>query len=111
MQVSCHCGNQTIRVAKPDEVTVCTCSICRRYGAIWGYYAPGDAEIQSNGESAYAWGDKDIEFVRCDLCGCVTHYRTRPDHSTPVVAVNFRMVDAAEIADIPVREFDGANLL
>jgi len=111
MQVRCHCGNHKIEAAPPVQVTTCTCSICSRYGAIWGYYQPNDVTITMVGEAAYAWGEKELEFVRCEHCGCVTHYRTLPDNPKPLIAINFRMAPAADIADIPVREFDGANLL
>lgn len=111
MRISCHCGNHQIDVAPPEQVTICSCSICSRYSAIWGYYDPADVKMSLVSEASYAWGDKQIEFVRCDKCGCVTHYRTFANDPKPLIAVNFQMVGAADIGGIPVREFDGANLL
>jgi hypothetical protein len=36
---SCHCGAIKVKVAsKPRQLTSCNCSICRRYGTLWGYY-------------------------------------------------------------------------
>jgi len=112
MNLKCHCGNISIQIdSKPDTLTVCNCSICHRYGSIWGYYNPNRVEINVGGLgfSAYIWGDKCIEFVHCKQCGCVTHYQTLQGDLDPRIAVNFRMMDSIELENIPVRKFDGAS--
>jgi len=39
IEASCHCGAVRFAVeAAPDDVNDCNCSICRRYGTLWGYY-------------------------------------------------------------------------
>ncbi|TVZ37423.1 hypothetical protein P886_1764 [Alteromonadaceae bacterium 2753L.S.0a.02] len=113
MEVKCHCGNIAISVDLPKQVTSCNCSICSRYQTLWAYYAPGDVEISvaENGEQNYCWGDRELEFVRCAHCGCITHYRTVAGEGEAKVAVNFRMVDAELIANIPIRYFNGKELL
>ena len=113
MKTSCHCGNITIEVAPPVQVTSCNCSICTRYQALWGYYPPDQVrvEVQADGESVYAWGDRELEFVRCANCGCVTHYRTLPGQPKPKIGVNFRMVLEDSVEGVPVRHFDGKNML
>lgn len=113
MKTSCHCGRIKIEVATPAQVTICNCSICSRYQALWGYYQPQQVriEVQGESESVYQWGDKELGFVRCSNCGCVTHYRTLPGQPDPRIAVNFRMVVDDSVADIPVRYFDGKNTL
>jgi hypothetical protein len=112
MKTSCHCGNISIEVEAPTQVTVCNCSLCCRYQALWGYYAPQEVKIDSRPgcENAYIWGDKELEFIRCSHCGCVTHYRTLPDQPDPRIAVNFRMALDNTVADIPVRYFDGKSM-
>lgn len=42
IEASCHCGAVVLEVddSPPVEVNDCHCSICRRYGALWAYYAP-----------------------------------------------------------------------
>src|SRR4051812_9445759 len=57
---SCHCGRVSVEVQRaPTEVTSCNCSICRRLGTLWAYYAPADVRVV--GETAtYQWGDKTI---------------------------------------------------
>ena len=113
MHLKCHCSNIEIEVeTKPDTLTVCNCSICSRYGSIWGYYPPADTaiEIGDAGAGSYLWGDKCIEFVHCKACGCVTHYQTLEGDKNPKVGVNFRMAAPCDIANISIRHFDGASM-
>jgi len=108
-----HCSNVEIEVKdKPGTLTICNCSICNRYGSVWGYYPPADTTIKIGkaGASSYLWGDKCIEFMHCNKCGCVTHYQTLAGDEDPKVGVNFRMASPGEIAGISVRHFDGASM-
>ena len=57
---------------------------------------------------AYLWGDKTIEFYHCKYCGCVTHYESIEKDDNSRIAVNARTMLPADIADVPVRTFDGA---
>jgi hypothetical protein len=43
----------------------CNCTLCRRYGAIWAYYKPGEVKIVQGGDStvAYVWGNKWLAFI------------------------------------------------
>ena len=113
MKIHCHCQNIKIEAPEPERLTICNCSICSRYQALWGYYTPNSVTINvgQHGEKAYCWGDQCIEFVSCGYCGCITHYRTLDKDPRPRIAVNFRMVDEETVADIPIRHFDGKNLL
>jgi hypothetical protein len=58
----------------PTEVTSCNCSICRRYGVLRAYYAPGQMPIMGETTGVYAWDDESIEFHRCRTCASVTHW-------------------------------------
>lgn len=108
---ACHCGDVTIEVArKPSQLTECNCSICHRYGVMWAYYTRKSVTITC-GEGAlyaYAWGDRELEFFHCNNCGCVTHYESMVKNEDSRVAINARMLDRADIRDIPRRKFDGA---
>ena len=111
MNLSCHCGSVKIEVAnKPKSLTSCNCSVCNRYGALWGYYNPEQVlvDIGEGGISKYCWGDKCINFIHCDICGCITHYETTEKVSDAKVVVNFRMANPSEIEGIKIRKFDGA---
>ncbi|WP_394204471.1 GFA family protein [Shewanella waksmanii] len=111
MQLNCHCGNVRITLAhSPSSLTSCNCSICFRFAALWGYYAPADVTIAvANSVTAYQWGDKCIDFFHCDICGCATHYLTTNKVADTKYGINFRMADAKECQAIPVRHFDGAD--
>jgi hypothetical protein len=108
----CHCGAVSLEVAnKPESLTECNCSICRRYGAQWAYYTRETARINHapGAVSRYSWSDREIEFFHCNRCGCMTHYESMEKPPDSRIAVNTRMFTAAETAQVPVRHFDGAD--
>ena len=72
IRASCHCGAVVIEADRaPRGFTECNCSICRRLGARWAYYTRKSVRIVAGAEqvAAYVWGDKRIEFYRCQACG------------------------------------------
>ncbi len=112
MELTCHCGNITLKVRQPPtEMASCNCSICRRYGALWAYYPPDEVSVVSRDRPAvsYLWGDKEVAFQHCGGCGCVTHYRTLPHCQSDVLAINLRMADTALLDTLPLRRIDGAR--
>ncbi len=123
---SCHCGAVTWRLTDPPEsATLCNCSICRRYSAVWAYGWLGhDIFIDGSGADArqsYVHGDREIAFHRCATCGCVTDWTSLvpdtdftgdsdgPPGPRTRIAVNMRLADPAAVADISLRLFDGAD--
>lgn len=112
MEMSCHCGNLQLKVAYPPEsLNSCNCSICRRYGSLWAYYAPDQVEIAAGSQAAvpYRWGEGYLDFMHCPVCGCVTHYTSTDKVEEPKTGVNFRMASPADIQGIRIRHFDGAD--
>jgi hypothetical protein len=111
INASCHCGAVQIEMdSLPGTLTQCTCSICRRYGALWAYCTRRSARVTSGrGAGAYVWGDKLIEFYHCSHCGCLTHYESVEKLEDSRLAVNARMLPAAAIAGLRIRTFDGAD--
>lgn len=112
MEIKCHCGNVSLKVASfPKDVGECNCSICHRYAAYWAYYSPEQVLVSYAKEKPtfYCWGDKEVEFYRCSLCGCVTHYITTPKCDDEILAVNMRMAESDVLAGIPVRKINGAS--
>ncbi|SHO57031.1 GFA family protein [Vibrio quintilis] len=110
MEVICHCGNVHIELPSiSEEVGQCNCSICRRYGALWAYYSPDEVKTVFTKEKTvfYIWGDREVEFHRCPLCGCITHYITTPKCDERIFAVNMRMAENDILEGISVREIDG----
>ena len=112
LTASCHCGAVNIELSeKPQSLTVCNCSICHKIGAQWAYYTRQQANVMCapGAVSAYLWGDKCIEFYHCNTCGCTTHYESVEKDSGSRIALNACMLEPDEIADIPVRKFDGRS--
>ncbi|ABS27021.1 GFA family protein [Anaeromyxobacter sp. Fw109-5] len=110
LTATCHCGAVRVELPRrPRSLTSCNCSICRRYGTLWAYYKPSSIRVvcAAGATSSYSWGHRTIRFVRCDTCGCVTHYERdgSPERS---VGVNARNVDPAELGSVRVRRLDGA---
>ncbi|USP07210.1 aldehyde-activating protein [Vibrio sp. LQ2] len=108
----CHCGNISLEIPRlTTTATECNCSICRRYGALWGYFTQPEVKVidQGAGLEQYVWGDQCIEFQRCKGCGCVTHYKAAPGTGSERLAVNYRMFDAVVQQALTIRHFDGAD--
>lgn len=119
MKLSCHCGKVTLVVTHvPETLTSCNCSVCHRFGSLWGYYTPEQVQVNaitddaSDSElatKAYKWGEEYIEFHHCSHCGCLTHYLTTDKVPEAKYGVNFRMAPSNQIKDIKMRHFDGAD--
>jgi len=110
INASCHCGAIQIEIRrKPRTLTDCNCSICRRYGALWAYYQAGDIRVRGGrgARASYVWGERNIRFVRCRACGCITHWEaTNPAFER--VGVNARNFPPEVLKGIRVQRFDGA---
>lgn len=114
MKASCHCGAITLTVpGKPQEINDCQCTICRRYGAAWGYYNRNDVKFdikEGAGVKKYVWGDGDHSFDFCDNCGCVCYWypvdtSVEKDEAKPLedrykMGVNTRMMDPDLLRDV-----------
>ena len=111
IEASCHCGAVHFAVeTAPDQVNDCNCSICRRYGALWAFYPREDVRLSGHPEhtTGYVWGERTIETFRCNGCGCVTHWEPFRPEATKL-SVNMRNFDPAEIGQVRLRRFDGAD--
>lgn len=108
----CHCGNVSLQVPAITEFgTTCTCSICFRYGVIWGYYRKNEVcvRVSESDLMTYRHGDCLIDFNRCAVCGCVTHYCGTENSASETIAVNFRMFEPDLQQKLTLRTFDGAR--
>jgi hypothetical protein len=92
-------------------LTRCNCSICRRYGALWAYYAANSVSIEApkGGLSGYSWKRKIRTYYRCRTCGCVTHYRYRKKRRNGTVAVNAVNFAPSALVGARIRHLDGAS--
>jgi hypothetical protein len=108
---TCHCGAVSIRLpAPPAEVTCCNCSVCRRYGVLWGYFPISGVIFTPDPlpTDTYAWNGRNVDFHRCRTCGCVTHWFPRSP-SRDRLGVNMRLVDPEILAEAAIRHKDSAG--
>jgi hypothetical protein len=109
VQGSCHCGAVEITVDHPPtQVTSCNCSICRRLGTLWAYYAPASVTV-TGPTTTYRRGDKTIEFHHCATCGCTTHWSPLPHRTQDRIGINARLLAPEILAAARVRRLDGAS--
>ncbi len=109
----CHCGAvHWEHDGLPESVTVCNCTMCRRYGALWAYDYDGEGirVFAHDGDlTAYVSGDRMLGVYFCTTCGNVSHWRglsPEADGRTRI-AVNMRLADPADVQAIPLKRFDG----
>ena len=99
VQASCHCGTVTLQPpSRPREINECQCTLCRRYGAAWAYYDPKEVVVKvadSSPTRTYCWGDRDLEFHFCSVCGCVTHWKSIRESSE--MGVNTRLMNPEDV--------------
>jgi hypothetical protein len=108
IESSCVCGAVRLAISRaPDELVDCNCSICRRYAALWAYYSLKDVIVPGGLTDTFMQGPKKIEFHRCKICGCVTHWS--PKDQRDRMGVNARLLDPEVVARARLRHLDGAN--
>lgn len=110
LEGSCHCGTVKWNFdGRPESATACNCTVCRRYGVLWAYDYDGE-RIKTSGETAvYIRGDRSIGFHFCPTCGCVAYWRAIEVNAEGRrrIAVNLRLAEPDEVADVPVEHFEG----
>lgn len=110
---SCHCGKVTWAFeGDPGSATACNCTVCRRYGVLWGYDYEGERIAVAGPTQAYRRGRATLGFHFCPDCGCVAYWRA----SEPAadgrrrIAVNLRLAERPEqVAALPIDHFDGLD--
>jgi hypothetical protein len=106
---SCHCGAVRWRFeGEPEGATACNCTVCRRYGVLWGYDYEGEWIRVSGPTQAYARGTE-VGFHFCPTCGCVAYWRAlQPgEGGRRRIAVNLRLAEPEAVAAIAIDHFDG----
>jgi hypothetical protein len=76
---------------------------------LWAYGYDGE-RVETTGETtAYIWGDGTIGFHFCPNCGCVAFWRALDTSAEGRrgIAVNLRLAEPDEVAQIPIRHFEG----
>lgn len=116
---SCHCGRTRFALARlPDTLIACSCSYCRKSGAMWAFMEPEAVRMTTaeDTRALYRWGRREVAHHFCDRCGCATHAvspvfgRGGADFSRTRVGLNARLFDDFDTAALPVLSMDGRNL-
>jgi hypothetical protein len=105
LTATCHCGAVRIEVDDtPTYLNECHCSICRRYGVRWAYYAPSAVRIISAADAIemYSHGERNLGFYRCASCGCVTHW-SELGQPGDRMGLNGNLFPPSAISAVPVR--------
>jgi hypothetical protein len=106
---TCHCGAVHIELPEaPTVLTSCNCSMCRRLGGLWSYYAPRDVRI-TGATVTYRWGDKTLDLHHCATCGCTTHWSPIGTTDPNRMGINIRLFAPEVVAAARIRRVDGAN--
>jgi hypothetical protein len=109
-QGSCHCGRVAFELdALLDYAMECSCSLCRRVGALWHGASEQNLRI-TTGETEltlYQFNTMTAMHYSCRHCGVHPFSRPRLDPSR--WAVNVRCIDGVDPTSLPLRKFDGAN--
>lgn len=106
---TCHCGAvRWTMTSEIDGATACNCTVCRRYGTLWGYDYDGEGIVVSGETRSYVRG-RALEFHFCGTCGCVAYWRAREldEAGRRRIAVNLRLAEPALVAQVPIDHFDG----
>lgn len=109
---ACLCGAVRWQFrATPESATACSCTACRRYGALWAYDYEGEGIDASGSTTSYVRGDS-LGFHFCAQCGCVAYWRALKTNAKGQrrIAVNLRLADPKAVADdVAIRHFDGLD--
>jgi len=112
LTATCHCGAVKVHVPRrPESLTDCNCSICRRYAARWAYYPDAEVKLVADPDTTddYVWGERTQKFIRCRHCGCVMQWKKLEVADDTWTGVNARNFEPAELEGIAVRLLDGAD--
>jgi Uncharacterized conserved protein len=109
---ACLCGGVRWRFrGKIPDATICNCTACRRYGALWAYDYDGEAITVVDREELlvpFARGTS-LSFNFCSRCGNLVSWRglNSDGDGRTRIAVNLRLAEPDTVAAVPLLRFDG----
>lgn len=112
-QGGCHCGGIAFELdAEVGEAYDCNCSLCRKRGALLGFF-PRGALVLTTPESAlgtYTFNKHHIRHHYCPTCG-VSPFSEGADPRTgaEMAAVNLRCLPEVDLASLDIKQVDGAS--
>ena len=112
---TCHCGaaGWTLQ-GDPGPATVCNCTLCCRFGALWAYDYENERIRIAGPATSYIRADEPnpcLAILFCPACGCVICWRGLHDDAQGRrrIAVNLRLAPPSAVADLPICRFDGLD--
>ncbi|WEK47943.1 MAG: aldehyde-activating protein [Candidatus Andeanibacterium colombiense] len=113
--LSCLCGQIRLETAtRPDYINECNCTLCRKSGARWAYFAPSEVTVTgaTRGWSRTDKAEPGAEVQSCPTCGATTHFVLTPamvaKHGNTMMGVNMQLAEESDLAGIELRFPDGA---
>ena len=114
MTLSCLCGQVRVTAPGPPPfINACNCTMCRKVGARWGYFAPSDVRIDgpTRGYCRADKADPNAEVHFCAACGSTTHFVLTAaavlKFGNTLMGVNMGLADERELSGVEVRYPDG----
>jgi hypothetical protein len=108
----CHCGAVKYEVnMELGEVLSCNCSLCAKMGSLLKFVPIEEFKLLS-GEDVlvdYQFNKKIIHHVFCPTCGIHSFSRAELADGKSMAAINVRCLDDIDVAELPVKYFDGKN--
>jgi hypothetical protein len=108
LQGGCHCGAVRFQAELADgfnTIRRCTCSLCRRRGAVAVSAKLGGVTIRQGADrlSSYRFNTGTAEHFFCSVCGIYTHHQRRSNPNE--YGVNVACLDGVspfDFAEVPV---------
>ena len=110
MTSTCICGAVSVTIdKKPEFIYDCDCSLCRKSGGAWGYFA--SSAVTTTGTTVpFVRKDKAapiVEIHSCESCGATTHFELTQSYqsenpSFDQVGVNMRLFSPDELEGVDV---------
>ncbi len=112
MNGSCHCGSVTIEITeKPEYLNQCNCSLCTGTGAVWGYFARDQIQIEgeTTGYHRADFAEPSVELHFCVKCGNTTHWQSLSAEAPDRMGANMRLFPIASLHSAELRFPDGRS--
>ena len=114
LKLSCLCGGIRVEIAKkPDYIHECSCALCSKTGARWGYFHPSEVSVEGAAKG-YCREDKENPAARirfCSRCGSTTHFALTAEAAAKfgnaLTGVNMRLADESGLTGMEPRYPDG----
>lgn len=109
----CHCGAVRFEAqADLGQTVACNCSICQAKGLILSAVAGDDFRLLSGQDALtdYRFNTHKIAHQFCSTCGVEPFARGAGRDGLPMLMVNVRCLDGADLGTLSPKPFDGRKL-